>query len=95
MNANTLFLRLEGPLQAWGSHEAKFAVRRVLPYPSKSGVIGLLCAVMGIDRQEAGKNWLARLNELQMGVRIDIPGVRWWDFQTVGADTSLRTSELN
>ncbi len=95
MDANTLFLRLEGPLQAWGSHEGKFAVRRILPYPTKSGVMGLLCAAMGIDRQEAGRDWLPRLNELQMGVRIDIPGIRWWDFHTVGAETSLRTSELS
>ncbi len=28
MSANTLFLRLEGPLQAWGDQQSKFVIRR-------------------------------------------------------------------
>ena len=36
MSANTLFLRLEGPLQAWGDHESKFVIRRTAEAPTKS-----------------------------------------------------------
>jgi CRISPR-associated protein Cas5/CasD subtype I-E len=28
-----------------------------------------------------------------MGVRIDVPGVRWWDYHTVGAGMPMRTAE--
>jgi CRISPR-associated protein Cas5/CasD subtype I-E len=28
-----------------------------------------------------------------MGVRIDRPGIRWWDYHTVGADMEMRTAE--
>lgn len=76
MNANTLFLRLEGPMQAWGNHESKFAIRRIYEAPTKSGVSGLLCAALGVSRQQADKEWLAKLRPLRMGVRIDAPGFR-------------------
>ena len=90
MSANTLFLRLEGPLQAWGSHEAKFVIRRAMDAPTKSGVIGLLLAVLGIGRAEARRDWLEWLGNLRMGVRIDRPGIRWWDYHTVGAKEKMR-----
>jgi len=85
MAANTLFLRLEAPLQAWGSHEAQFAVRRSAEAPTRSGVAGLLCAALGVSREAAAENWLPAINTLKMGVRIDLPGFRCWDYHTVGA----------
>ena len=95
MNApNTLFLRLEAPLQAWGGNEAKFAVRRTADAPTKSGVAGLLSAALGVGRAEAGRHWLGEMAKLRMGVRIDRPGIRWWDYHTVGAGQKLRISEL-
>jgi len=93
MNANTLFLRLEGPLQAWGNNESKFLVRRTAEAPTKSGVIGLLCAALGASRTSARDQWLPKLNSLLMGVRIDSPGVRCWDFHTVGAGMQMRIAE--
>lgn len=92
MSANTLLLRMEGPLQAWGDHNSKFIVRRTAEAPTKSGVIGLLCAALGVSRPAASEQWLPRLNELEMGVRIDRPGVRWWDYHTVGAGYGLPTA---
>lgn len=92
MTANTLFLRLEGPLQAWGDHRAKFLVRRTMKAPTKSGVIGLICAVLGVSRFQASRQWLPPLAELEFGVRIDRPGVRWWDYHTVGAGLEMRTA---
>ena len=94
MLANTLFLRLEGPLQAWGVQESKFVVRRTAEAPTKSGLIGLCCAAMGVSRlRAADEAWLSKLNALSMGVRIDAPGVRWWDYHTVGANIEMRIAE--
>jgi CRISPR system Cascade subunit CasD len=88
--ANTLFLRLEGPLQSWGD-PSKFVIRRTMEAPTKSGVLGLICCAMGLSRQAACKH-LPKLNELNMGVRIDRPGTRWWDWHTVGAGTGMTTA---
>jgi CRISPR-associated protein Cas5, Ecoli subtype len=89
--ANTLFLRLEGPLQAWGD-TSKFVIRRTMDAPTKSGVLGLLCCAMGLPRQ-AARERLSELNRLAMGVRIDRPGTRWWDYHTVGAGIGIITAD--
>ncbi|MEW5895659.1 MAG: type I-E CRISPR-associated protein Cas5/CasD [Candidatus Omnitrophota bacterium] len=77
----TLLLRLEGPMQSWGT-TSRFDQRDTGKEPSKSGVIGLLAAAMGIDRD----NWddLEPLTKLKMGVRYDQPGVLRKDYQTAG-----------
>lgn len=77
----TLLLRLMGPMQSWGT-TSRFDQRDTGKEPSKSGVIGLLAAAMGIDRE----NWtdLEPLTRLSMGVRHDRPGVPKYDYQTVG-----------
>lgn len=93
MKANTMFLRLEGPLQAWGNQESKFVVRRTAEAPTKSAVIGMLCAALGVYRSAAGDDWLPKLSKLRMGVRIDKPGMRWWDYHTVGAGMEMRIAE--
>lgn len=93
MSANTLFLRMEGPLQAWGGHESKFVIRRTMDAPTKSGVIGMLCAALGVSRNDAPAQWLPRLAELHMAARIDRPGVRWWDYHTVGAGIGVLTAK--
>jgi len=77
----TLLLRLVGPMQSWGT-TSRFDQRDTGKEPSKSGVIGLLAAAMGIDRE----NWidLEPLTRLVMGVRHDRPGIPKRDFQTAG-----------
>lgn len=87
---NTLFLRLEGPLQAWGD-TSKFVIRRSMEGPTKSGVLGLICCAMGLSRQ-AAREELPGLNTMTIGVRIDRPGMRWWDYHTVGACIGLTTA---
>ena len=81
---NTLFLRLEGALQAWGD-TSKMVIRRTMEAPTKSGVLGLLCCALGISRDRARQE-LARLRMIRMGVRTDRPGIRWWDYHTVGRE---------
>ena len=80
----TLLLRLVGPIQSWGT-SSRFDQRDTGKEPSKSGVVGLLAAAMGIDRE----NWadLEPLAHLSMGVRHDRPGVPKYDYQTVGQGT--------
>lgn len=77
----TLLLRLVGPMQSWGT-TSRFDERDTGPEPSKSGVLGLVAAAMGIDRAD----WtaLAPLSRLEMGVRHDRPGVPAKDYQTAG-----------
>ena len=88
---NTLFLRLEGPLQAWGEN-SKFVIRRTMEAPTKSGVLGMACCAMGLSRQ-AARDKLPELGQLTMGVRIDRPGTLWSDYHTVGAGIGLLTAD--
>lgn len=81
----TLLLRLQGPMQAWGV-QSRFGVRDTGREPSKSGVIGLLCAALGRDRKEPVDD----LATLKMGVRIDKPGRVMMDFHT--ANNVLKAS---
>lgn len=78
---STLLIRLVGPMQSWGI-TSRFDQRDTGKEPSKSGVIGLIAAALGIDRE----NWtdLQPLTRLPMGVRHDRPGVPKRDYQTAG-----------
>src|ERR1700676_2698584 len=84
---NTVFLRLEGPLQAWGV-TSRFAVRDTADVPTKSGVVGLICAALGL-RRAAANGRLKELAALRMGVRIDRPGTRFGDYHTAGAGADI------
>jgi CRISPR system Cascade subunit CasD len=78
-----LFLRLEGVLQSWGD-EARWSVRRTRGEPTKSGVIGVVGAALGLGWNAAGDREIARLGrELHLGVREDRPGVVIRDYHTV------------
>lgn len=74
---NVLLLRLAGPLQSWGV-QSRFAVRDTGREPSKSGVVGLLCAALGRPRSEPVDDLAA----LRMGVRVDQEGHILRDFHT-------------
>lgn len=85
---NTLLLRLAGPMQAWGT-QSRFTIRDTGLEPSKSGVVGLLCAALGKPRDEAhpdnrGKPALAELADLRMGVRVNRAGSPHCDYHTAG-----------
>ena len=76
---STLLLRLAGPMQSWGT-DSKFDVRRTQREPSKSGVIGLVAAALGISRQD--RKTLAALACLRFGVRVDREGTLLRDYHT-------------
>jgi CRISPR system Cascade subunit CasD len=88
----TLLLRLVGPMQSWGT-TSRFDQRDSGKEPSKSGVVGLLAAALGINRE----NWtdLEPLTRLSMGVRHDRPGMPKRDYQTAGCaatDTIIKAN---
>ena len=74
---HTLLLRLAGPMQSWGV-QSRFSVRETGLEPSKSGVIGLLCAALGRPRHAE----IADLAALPMGARVDQQGRLSYDFHT-------------
>lgn len=84
-----LLLQLVAPMQSWGigSH---FSNRDSAMEPSKSGVIGIICAALGIDR----KADLSEFAKLRMGVRIDRQGILMRDFQTVREVYTLQSTKL-
>ena len=84
---NVLLLRVAGPMQSWGV-QGRFTVRDTGLEPSKSGVVGLLCAALGRRREESVDD----LAELRMGVRVDEEGVILSDFHTAGKGGILKAS---
>lgn len=74
-----LLLRLCGPMQAWGT-QSRFTMRDTGLEPSKSGVLGLVCAALGRPRSESVDDLAA----LRMGVRVDREGVMKREYQTAG-----------
>jgi len=75
----TLLLRLAAPLQAWGA-DSKFETRKTGREPTKSGVIGLLAAALGLRRDESEA--LTRLTGLRFGVRVEREGQLLVDYHT-------------
>ena len=64
-----LILRLDGPMQAWGSHTLE-DFRPSNSFPTRSGLLGLLGACLGIDRGDhAGLEQLAQ--SVEFTVRAD------------------------
>ena len=87
-----LLLWLEAPLQAWG-HDSRFGRRDSLDFPTKSGVLGLLCCALGASGEQ--REWLSRWAGLDMQVaayvrqdKTSLPVPReplLRDFQMVGS----------
>jgi len=92
--ARYLILRLDGPMQAWGTHTFE-DFRPSNLYPTRSGLLGLLAACLGIERSDhVGQAALAA--SVEFSVRVDTgverldrklpmkkPGVKLPDFHTV------------
>ncbi|MFE3269935.1 CRISPR-associated protein Cas5 [Streptomyces sp. NPDC059215] len=102
-----LLIRLAGPLQSWGT-ASRFAARRDShTRPTKSAVIGMCAAALGLPRtmglnnphktgtQQPAPTPLGKLAQTVFGVRADHPGVPVRDYHTVGAGTyPLRPRDL-
>lgn len=81
MAGKVLLLYLDGPLQSWG-YQSRFDRRTSLSHPTRSGILGMLCAALGVDR--ADDEGLARLDGLRMTVHcLESEGLLT-DFHTIG-----------
>jgi CRISPR system Cascade subunit CasD len=74
-------------MQSWGV-QSRFRVRDSGREPSKSGVVGLLCAALGRPRQAP----LDDLAKLGFGVRVDQEGRLMRDYHTAGKGGFLRAN---
>lgn len=80
MGRPILILRLEAPLQSWGSR-SRWDVRDTATEPTKSGIIGLLGCALGYSMQDPQ---LEQLNSaLRFGLRVEHPGRVVIDYQTI------------
>lgn len=77
-----LIFRLYGALASWGDI-AVGVVRPSYRYPSKSAVIGLIAAALGVEREEHDKQ--SELAKLIFSVRVDVTGSPIEDYHTVQA----------
>ena len=75
----TLLMRISAPMQSWGT-QSHFSHRDTGREPSKSGIVGLLCAALGRPRNES----ISDLSALRMGLRVDQPGTIQRDYHTAG-----------
>lgn len=97
---HTLLLRLKAPMQSWGV-SSRFSIRDTGKEPSKSGVIGLLCAALGISRDEANADnpRFEELIKLKINVRVLREGVMQKDYHTAQdiakADGGIKETELS
>lgn len=74
----TLVLRFDGPMQSW-SVDSKFKTRSAGRWPSRSGIIGMLAAALGMERDAD----LSAFTSLKIVVRIDVPGIVLPDYHSI------------
>ena len=100
-----LALLLDGPLQSWG-FASRFQRRTTGLHPTKSGVIGLICAAMGVAKgSDEEREKLLELRALKMtsiaiprqqtnawtAERTELAARRLEDFHTVGGGYDKET----
>lgn len=78
----TILLKLSGPLQSYGN-DSHFETRQTCRYPTKSAVIGMIAASMGLKRNQDQE--IQALNEIDLAVRVDQSGELLRDFHMAHA----------
>ena len=73
----SIALCLDAPMQSWGTR-SRGSIRDTAREPTKSGVVGLIAAALGVPRDES--DCLAELSTLRMGVRVDREGILERDY---------------
>jgi len=94
MNENKTYLALllDAPLQSWG-YQSKFDRRTSFSQPTRSGLLGLICAAMGIDRAESSR--LAEFANLEITALTLHNNGRLTDFHTVGGGWDKKKNKRN
>lgn len=83
-------LRLHGPLQAWGGSSIG-DTRSTLPFPTRSGVLGLVAGCLGITRRDQPR-LLALADGARVHIRVDLPGTAMVDDQTIQGNPKASTT---
>lgn len=83
MSEPVLAMLFDGPMQSWGS-QSRFNRRTTLSYPTRSGIVGMIAAAMGIARKDSAR--LAELGPSYLPITIVAFTTcgRWTDYHTVG-----------
>jgi CRISPR system Cascade subunit CasD len=81
-----LLFQLYGLMSAWGSPGAG-TIRKTDDHPSKSGVLGMVAACLGIEPDKEEELAILQ-NSIGYGCREDIPGNLLVDFHTVRPESS-------
>lgn len=88
-------LWLEGPLQSWG-HDSRFGRRSTLPFPTRSGILGLMCCALGREGEQ--REWLANMRQFKQVIvayarhderNRELRAAQLRDFHMVGAGYDL------
>ncbi len=87
-----LVFRLYGPMAAWGEI-AVGEVRRSASYPSRSAILGLVSAALGIRRDETGK-LTALFNGYDVAVKVLSSGTFFTEFHTVSVPTGKMKAHI-
>jgi len=80
VSVRTLALCFDAPMQSWGVR-SRGNIRDTGREPSKSGVVGLIGAALGVARDDTAQ--IAELARLRMGVRVDREGILERDYHVV------------
>jgi len=83
-----LAMLMDAPMQSWG-YFSRFDRRSTRAYPTKSGVVGLLCAAMGVAKDDRAR--IAEVASLRMTTYTLQTGKLITDYQTVGAGYDSNT----
>jgi len=88
MPTEALAFYLDSPMQAWGVH-SRFQRRETEAFPSKSGVLGMVAAALGVDKLDSDEHQrIAELAKLRFtAIRMateGTPAQRLADFHTIG-----------
>jgi CRISPR system Cascade subunit CasD len=91
MTKKHAILVLEGPMQSWGL-QGKFDHRDTATLPTKSGVVGLICAALGVERDD--RDHIAEIASFDISVITLKRGVMMTDYHTVGCGHEREDSRV-
>lgn len=83
----TLLMRLEAPMQSYGVF-GRFGEKDTGKEPSKSAVVGIVCAALGIERNAD----LSLISACNLGIRVDREGIERNDYHIVGVDGIIQAN---
>lgn len=87
-----LLMRLYGPLASWGEI-AVGEQRHSAVHPSRSALIGLLAAALGVERDDAASQ-ASLIQGYRFGIKLECAGSPLRDYHTIQSGVPLRKARL-